>query len=92
MELDLEPYPSDFQNWIEEQELDLREKVIFKFHEWMRQTTDLGPGTIYDYRRYVAEILNQQGEIQLDKQELTSHQKAALSKFEVFISKKCDEE
>lgn len=80
-------YGSDFTEWIQSQELNEKEETIWLFQYWLRTETDLSSGSIVDYRKYVAEYLNQQGELMQQLSDLTSHEQAAVNKFQAYNSK-----
>jgi hypothetical protein len=85
---EFQPYvdeePEQFQEWIADQELSEKEKVLWNFHRWMRQETDLESGSIVDYRKYVAEMLSDDGELIVKPSELGNHKRAAVNKFRDF--------
>lgn len=55
--LQLDDLPDSFIEHIRNQELSDEEKVVWNFHRWLREHTDLSRGTILDYRQAVYEIL-----------------------------------
>lgn len=50
----------------------------------MRKHTELSSGSIVDYRKYVAEFLDEEGELDA-KNDLGSHKSAAVSKYQDFL-------
>lgn len=85
MELQLEKQDREFQEWIADQDFNDKEKALWNFHKWMRQHTTLSSGTIVDYRKYVAEMMDDTGEIVFGKAELdSSHKQAAWNKFQEY--------
>lgn len=81
----IEQESEEFTEWILDQDLSVREKVLWEFHRWMRKHTSLSSGTIVDYRKYVAEMLKEDGELQFGKTDLdSSHKQAAWNKFAEF--------
>jgi hypothetical protein len=70
--------------------LNKKEASIELFHYWMRKYTALTSGTIVDYRKYVAEFLTEDGELEANKKELGSHKGAAVSKWEEFTDFEID--
>jgi len=45
------------------------------------QSTDLNSGSIVDYRKYVAQYLDENGELEDVQDDLGSHHRAAVNKF-----------
>lgn len=87
----------EFQEWVADQDLNQKEKTIWLFHRWLRQETDLTSGSIVDYRRYVNRYLDEDGVMEAEQGELTSHERAAVNKFTEFkqssyLAKKSGEE
>lgn len=76
-----------FQEWIANQNLSEKEMILWLFHRWMRQQTDLDSGTIVDYRKYVAGKLNKDGTLipaTNESREISRHEQAAINKFKEF--------
>ncbi|MFB6209583.1 MAG: hypothetical protein ABEJ56_05630 [Candidatus Nanohaloarchaea archaeon] len=81
-ELQLEDKPEEFREWIKDQDLGSAEKTIWNFQKWMREETVLQSGTIVDYRKYVAEMIDESGELTVSEGDLdSSHKRAAFNKF-----------
>lgn len=95
--------PEEFRKWIADQELSEKEKVLWNFHRWMGQETDLESGSVVDYRKYVAEMLNEDGDIKFGKEDLEWSGVARgvefdddavvlnISDAEGFVRQRCDE-
>lgn len=77
----IERFGSDFSNWMEDQNLTEREKVVWLFHYYERYGTDLNSGSVVDYRKYAAKYLNESGELLDCLDDLNSHERAAVNKF-----------
>jgi len=85
MNLKVEDQSREFKEWMKEKDLDEKGKALFNFHNWMRQETTLSSGTIVDYRKYVAEMLDSDGELVFGRTELdSSHKQAAWNKFQEY--------
>lgn len=81
-ELRVEEQPPEFDEWMAEHDLNDKEKELWNFHRWMRQETTLQSGSIVDYRKYVAEMLDEDGKLRFGKSDLdSSHKQAAFNKF-----------
>lgn len=81
-QIKIEEEPPEFQSWIADRDLNDKEKTLWNFHKWMRQNTSLKSGTIVDYRKYIAEMLDEHGELALTRAEIdSSHKRAAFNKF-----------
>jgi len=65
--------------------LNKKEASIELFHYWMREHDTIKSGSIVDYRKYVAEFLDQEGELTVSRDELGNHKGAAVSKYEKFL-------
>lgn len=86
--LDTELFPEkvnefgdEFMEWMEDQDLTEREKVVWLFQYYERYGTDLNSGSIVDYRKYAAQYLNQSGALLESLGDLGSHHRAAVNKF-----------
>ena len=65
--------------------LDKKEASIELFHYWMREHDTIKSGSIVDYRKYVAEFLDQDGELNVERENISSHKSAAISKYKKFL-------
>lgn len=63
--------------------LNLKEQLIWLFHYYERNHTQLQSGSIVDYRKYAAELLNEEGMLTTPS-DLGSHKSAAVSKYREF--------
>lgn len=81
-ELKIDDQDQEFQSWVADQDLNPKEKQLWNFHKWMRQETDLNSGTIIDYRKYVAEMLDEDGILTVAGKDIeSSHRHAAYTKY-----------
>jgi len=79
-------FPEEFANQIrEEKGLNCREASLELFHYWIRTHNSIKSGSIVDNRKYVAEYLDEKGELDVEGQTLTSHKSAAISKYQEFL-------
>lgn len=60
-----------------------KEQLIWLFHYYERNHTNLSSGSIVDYRKYTAELLNEDGKL-VTPSDLGSHKNAAVSKYREF--------
>ena len=65
--------------------LDKKQASIELFQYWMREHDTIKSGSIVDYRKYVAEFLDHEGELTVSREELGNHKGAAVSKYEKFL-------
>jgi len=64
--------------------LNKKEASIELFHYWMREHDSIKSGSIVDYRKYVAEFLDSDGELDAAN-DLGSHKSAAVNKYREFL-------
>lgn len=86
VQLEIEDESEEFQGWMVSRDLDAKERQLWNFHRWMRQKTDLGSGTIVDYRKYMDEILDEDGLVVEDGEDWSSHKLAAFRKYDEFLA------
>lgn len=82
----IQSYPDSFEEQVRDVGgLNKKEASIELFHYWMRNHTELSSGSVVDYRKYVAEFLDEDGELTVEREDLgSSHKQAAYSKYEEF--------
>jgi len=70
----------------EEGGLNQKQSALTLFHYWMREKDpkNIKSGSIVDYRKYVAEYLDQDAELSVPD-DLGNHKSAAVSKYEDFL-------
>jgi len=75
-------YPEVFETHLREQGgLDQMEATVWLFHWFERNLTTLKSGSVVDYRKYAAELMNSDGTLTTPS-DLGSHKSAAVSKYE----------
>jgi len=77
-------YPKEFEKHLREVGgLDQMEATVWLFHWFERNLTTLKSGSVVDYRKYAAELMNEDGALNTPS-DLSSHKSAAVSKFREF--------
>jgi len=70
-----------FADRMEELDLTKRGKAVWQFQYYMRHGITLSSGSIVDYRKYAARYLNETGELLDCLEDMSSHERAGVSKF-----------
>lgn len=80
----IESYPPALKRQIQSVGgLTRREAGVWLFHHFLRTETDLERGSVVDYRKYVAELMDENGKLVVPS-DLSSHKQAAVSKARMF--------